>query len=209
MRHLLIIGARGAGREVYSLFTECQEYLEDVKCVGFLDDKIDALEEFEGYPPIISSVEDYQPDINDVFICALGDPRWIKHYTQIIENRGGEFISLISPYAHIGKNSIIGLGCIIYKWSIISSDVIIGNHVYIGAFSDLGHDVTVGDYCHIGPYTFLGGNVELGDCVTSHPRVNVLPHKKIGNNAILGAASVVIKNVSENTTVFGVPARKL
>ncbi len=209
MRHLLIIGARGCGREVYSLFTECQRHLEDVECVGFLDDKIDALKGFEGYPPVISSVEDYQPNINDVFICALGDPRWIKYYTQIIENRGGKFISLISPYAHIGKNSIIGLGCIISKWSIISADVTIGNHVYIGVFSDLGHDVTVGDYCHIGPYTFFGGNVELGDCVTSHPRVNVLPNKKIGNNAILGAASVVIKNVSENTTVFGVPARKI
>lgn len=209
MKHLYIIGARGCGREVYSLFTQCKDTMGDIECIGFLDDKKDALADFNGYPPIISSVENYQPRKDDVFICALGDPKWIKHYTQIIENKGGEFISLISPQAFIGKNSVIGKGCVIYRWSVISSDVEIGNHVYIGVFCDLGHDVKIGNCCHVGPYSFLGGGVELNEDVTVHPRVNILPHKKVCKGAILGASSVVIKNVPANTTVFGIPARKI
>ena len=207
MRKLYIIGARGCGREVYNFFNECRSDLPDVECIGFLDDKIDALDGFKGYPPIIGSVEDFNPKENDVFICALGDPKWVLHYTSIIEEKGGNFISLISPKASIGRNTIIGNGCIVPGWTVISNDIKIGNHVNIGVFCDFGHDVVIGNCCHIGAYTFLGGGAEVGDGVTIHPRVSVLPHKKIENNAVLGASSVVIRNVKQGQTVFGVPAK--
>lgn len=209
MRHLYIIGARGFGRETYGLYKECKSSLKDVECIGFLDDNKNALDGFTGYPPIISSVEDYIPSDNDVFICALGEPKWVKHYTEIIRKKGGQFISLVSPYANIGSGTTIGIGCHIPGWTSISCDAKIGNHASIGIFCDFGHDVTIGDYSHIGSHTFLGGGVQIGECVTAHPRVSVLPHKKIGDNAILGAGSVVIKSVAPDTSVFGVPAKKI
>lgn len=207
MRNLYIIGARGCGREVYNFFMECKPTLPDVDCVGFLDDNRNALDGFEGYPPIIGSVESYQPKEDDVFICALGDPKWVLHYTSIIEAKGGRFISIISPTASIGRNTEIGDGCIIPGWTVISSDIKIGNHVNVGVFCDFGHDVVIGNCCHIGAYTFLGGGVRIGDGVTVHPRVNVLPHKKVEGHAVLGASSVVIRNVKQGQTVFGIPAK--
>ena len=209
MRNLYIIGARGCGREVYDFFMKIHHTLPDVKCIGFLDDKLDALDGFEGYPPIIEPVETFVPRENDVFVCALGDPLQVKHYTSIIESKGGNFLSLISPNASIGRNTQIGDGSIILGWTAISCDIKLGRHTYMGVFSNLGHDVKVGNCCHIGAYTFLGGGVSLGDCVTCHPRVNVLPRKKIGNNSIIGTASVVIRNVKDNVTVFGIPAKQI
>lgn len=208
-KKLYIIGARGFGRETYGLYKECKPNLEDIECVGFLDDKKDALEGFSGYPPIISSVEDFLPSKDDRFICALGDPKWVQYYTEIISKMGGKFISLISPHAYIGEGTIIGEGCHISRWTFISCDIKIGRHVSIGEFSTIGHDVIIGDCSHLGAYTFLGGGVNIGNCVTAHPRVNVIPHKSIGNNAILGAASVIIKSVAPKSTVFGVPAKKI
>ena len=209
MRHLLIIGARGFGREIYNHFLHCKEILGDVECKGFLDDNKEALEKFEGYPPIISSVEEYEPMDNDVFICALGDPKWIKHYAEIIESKGGRFISLISPLSSISSNTIIGEGCIISKWVGISNDVKIGRHTTIDVFSDLGHDVQVGDFCHLGAYTFMGGYSKIGNQVTIHPRANILPHKTIGSESVVGAGSIVIRNVPEKITVFGNPAKRI
>ncbi|MCM1518456.1 MAG: acetyltransferase [Pseudoflavonifractor sp.] len=209
MRNLLIIGARGYGREVYNLFLECKSHLNDVECKGFLDDNTCALDGFSGYPPIIDSVERYLPQENDVFICALGDPKWIRHYTDIIEQKGGKFMSLISPDANISKNVKIGDGTIISRWASISCDITIGRHSSIGVFCDLGHGTVIGDCCHIGSFAFTGGGTIVGDGVTFHPRVSVLPHKKIGDQAIIGAGSVVIRSVKADTTVFGVPAKKL
>lgn len=209
MKKLYIIGARGCGRETYGLYLECKNTLKDVKCAGFLDDKKDALEGFEGYPPIVGSVEDFIPGENDVFICALGDPRWLKHYTEIIEKKGGKFISLISPDASIGMNTKIGEGSIIARWTSISPDVELGKHCYLGTFSVIGHDAKIGNCCHMGSFSFFGGGVEIGNNVTVHPRVNIIPHKKIGNDAILGAGSIVIRNVKPGITVFGNPAKQI
>jgi hypothetical protein len=44
MKQLIIIGARGFGREVYSLAKRSIGYNEDFVMKGFLDDKLDALD---------------------------------------------------------------------------------------------------------------------------------------------------------------------
>jgi acetyltransferase-like isoleucine patch superfamily enzyme len=42
-----------------------------------------------------------------------------------------------------------------------------------------------------------------------HPGCVMVPHRKIGNNAVIGTGSVVLSNVKANTTVFGNPAKKI
>lgn len=207
MKHLLIIGARGFGREVYNLFLACN--ITDMDCKGFLDDKVDALDGYRNYPSIISSVEDYIVEDDDVFICALGDVNYKKYYAEKILRNGGQFVSLIHPDASISMNTIIGVGCIIEKHSVISCDAKIGDFVTVMPSAVLGHDISVGDWSHIGSFSFMGGFSKLGESVTIHPSANILPHKVVGNNAVVGAGSVVIRSVKEGQTVMGNPAKKL
>ncbi len=207
MKHLIIIGARGFGREVYNLYKDCS--YSNMNCKGFLDDKTDALTGYNNYPPILSSVESYMPEPDDVFICALGDVSYKEKYASIILEKGGIFISLIHPSASISMNTTIGKGCIIEKHAIVSCDANIGNFVTVMPHAVLGHDIQVGDWSHIGSFAFMGGFSKLGRSVTLHPTVNILPHKRVGDNATVGAGSVVIRPVKEETTVFGVPAMKI
>lgn len=209
MKNLYIIGARGFGREVFNLFLECKKIHSSVECIGFLDDKKDALDGYTGYPPIISSVEDFEPKETDVFVCALGDVKFKRKYVEMITNKGGKFISLIHPDAQVGLNTTIGEGCIIKNACSISCDIKIGKFVTIMGYSVLGHDCVVKDWCHLGAYSFLGGFSQLGESVTLHPGVRLLPYKQVGNNAIVGAGSVVIRNIKEGFSVFGVPAKKI
>ena len=208
MKNLLIIGARGFGREVYDLALDCISAGEEFNIKGFLDDKSDALDEFQGYPPIISSVEDYEVQPDDIFICGLGDPKWRKVYTEKILNKGGEFTSLISPHAIIRRNAKIGKGCIITHFSNISMDVRIGDHCAILS-SGLGHDVKVGSFSVLSGRVSLNGFVEVGEEAYIACGVCVAPHKKIGDRAFVGIGSVVIKNVKADTKVFGNPAKKI
>jgi sugar O-acyltransferase (sialic acid O-acetyltransferase NeuD family) len=209
MKNLIIIGARGYGREVYNLALQCAGYQKDFIVKGFLDDKADALDDFENYPEIIGNVEDYAIQENDIFCCALGSVKWKKHYIELIENKNGTFINLIHPTVIIHSNVKLGNGLIAFMYSNISNDCTIGDYVTIQGFVAIGHDSKIGKWSHLNAYSFTGGFAVLEEEVTLNTRSTVLPNITIRRGAVVGAASLVIKNVKENTTVFGVPARKI
>jgi len=209
MKNLIIIGARGFGREIYDLALKCPGYKIDYTIKGFLDDKADALEGFENYPAILSSVEEYEPNENDVFTCALGSVKSKMKYAQIILDKDGAFINLIHPSTIINTNVKLGIGLIILSHASISNDCTIADFVTIQGYTALGHDVQVGTWCHMNAFSFMGGFAVLEDQVTLHIRASVLPHVTIGSNAVVGASSLAIKNVPADTTVFGLPAKKL
>lgn len=208
MKHLLIIGARGFGRELYDLAMDCIEAGADFDIKGFLDDKKDALEGLGKYPHIISSVEDYEIQPDDVFICGLGDPEWRKVYTEKILAKGGDFITLISPAANIRRNAHIGTGCVISRGSNISVDTYIGDHTAILS-SGIGHDAKVGKYSVLSGGVALNGYVEVGEEAYLGCHAIVAPHKKVGDKAYVGIGSVVISNVKPGVRVFGNPAKKM
>lgn len=208
MKNLIIIGARGFGREVYDLALDCIQNGADFEVKGFLDDKKDALDNLSGYPPIISSVEDYIPEEDDVFTCGLGMPFWRKVYTEKIIEKGGDFITLISPYAQIRRNAHIGEGCIITAFSNISMDTCIGDHCAILS-SSIGHDAHIGRYSVLSGRVSLNGYVEVGELAYIGCGAIVAPHKKIGNETLVGMGSVVISNIKDKIKVFGNPAKKM
>lgn len=209
MKHLVIIGARGWGREIFNILPDCIGYQTEFDVKGFLDDKADVLDGMDGYPQIIGSVEEYTPQPDDVFTCALGNSHWKKHYADIILAKNGEFINIVHKTAVIGRNTILGKGCIVVDNVGISCDIGIGDFVTFQSYSTVGHDVVIGDYCHLGCRSFMGGGAELGNLTTIQTGSIVLPHVKVGNSCMVGAGSVVIRRVKDGDTVFGNPAKRL
>lgn len=209
MKHLIIIGARGYGCAVFDMATTMKGYGSKFIIKGFLDDNTNALNDYDEYPPIIASVENYSIQPEDVFICALGDVRYKKKYAQMIVNKGGKFINVIHETAYIGKNVKLGKGCIVGAYSKIDCDVEIGDFVCIQDLSAIGHDSKIGDWCMLDSYTFTGGFSLLGDSVTLHTRTTIIPHIHIGDNSTINVGSVVIRNVPVNSVMMGNPAKRI
>lgn len=211
MKHLLIIGARGFGREIYRSFIHTKPYIEkEIDVKGFLDDKADAFDGLKGeWPPIISAVETYEIQPDDVFFCALGDAHWRKHYAELIKSKGGHFISIIHPTALVSPNATIGEGCCIGAFTSISPNVTVGDHVMIQSYDDFGHDSSIGDYASIESYVFLGGYASVGELSTMHTKSSIIPHKSIGKECVVGFGSVVMRNFTDGVHVFGNPAKKI
>lgn len=101
------------------------------------------------------------------------------------------FNSVIPSSCIIGKRSRFmygGIGVVLHKNTIIGDDVAIGQGVTIGRKRKDGCPV-IGNSVYIG----AGARV-LGDI-------------RIGDNVIIGANSVVVESIPENSIVFGVPAK--
>lgn len=211
MKNLLIIGARAFGREIYNIAIQTKEYNNEWVVKGFLDDDRTAINEFSSnYPPIIDSVKNYKIQPNDVFVCALGDPKIKKQYIQEILLKGGKFINIIHPLAVINPVNVnLGTGVIICPFTYISNDTTIGNFVTIQTHVALGHDVVVGDYCQINALSFLGGYAKVGTGATINPGANILPKKSVGSNSSIGVNSSVLNNVGDDISVFGNPAKRI
>lgn len=209
MLNLVIIGARGWGREVLWA-ARSLESDGVIRIKGFLDDNPHALDGLRGdFPPILGAVEDYQVKPDDIFFVALGDPMYRRKYAEIIERKGGKFGTYISPKATVSPNAIIGEGAYIDEYVNVSDNVVIGKHALVQRMSTLGHDMQLGDYVTLGAYTFCGGASMVGNNTSINVRSTILREVHVGSNALVGAGSVVIKSVKDGQHVFGNPAKQI
>ena len=102
---------------------------------------------------------------------------------------------------HLGKRVFINSGCRFQDQGgvTIGDDCLIGHNA---VFATLNHDLDPARRADLLPAPIrLGANVWLGANAT------VLPGVTIGENAVVGAGSVVTKDVPANTVAVGSPAR--
>jgi sugar O-acyltransferase (sialic acid O-acetyltransferase NeuD family) len=210
MKNLLIIGAGGFGREVYSWANDMPSCNVEWQIAGFLDDDLDALKGYNYPVNVISSLKDYKVQANDIFVCAIGKPKTKQTCIEIIKEKGAtNFANIIHPTAVVAKNVTFGEGLILCPMTVINADAVLGNFVTINNHSNIGHNSIVGDWTQISGYCDVTGGVIIGESVFFGSSAAVLPGIKIGNCVTVGAGSIVVRNIEENATVFGNPAKKI
>lgn len=206
---IIIVGAGGMGREVFSWLTHEIINKENIKIKGFIDDNRDALSGFTYPVKIIGSISEHMPDVNEEFILAIMDPKIKRRIAESLSERGAEFYTLIHPTAILGTNIKMGRGCIICPNCILTNDIKLGDFVFINMSVSIAHDAIVGNYTSINPKVEITGGVQVGDACLFGVGAKVIPRRKIGDGAVVGAGAIVISNVPNDVTVFGNPAKRI
>ena len=124
MKHLVIIGGGGMGKDIYHSAKHSIGYGTEYDIKGFIDDNLNSLDGCEGYPPVLDTIKNYQPSEDDVFTCSIGNVKTKRTLCEMIKDRGGKFITLLHETAQLGENVKLGDGCIIDSHAHIGSDTI-------------------------------------------------------------------------------------
>lgn len=206
-RKVIIVGAGGFGREVLTWILDSKGTFPSLDVIGFIDDETYALKGYTYDLPIITSIQDYQPEPEVSLVMGIGSPKIKETVAELLEARGAKFFSFIHRTSIVGSNVFLGKGCVLCPNSILTCDVTLGDFVTINCFSGAGHDASIGSFSTLSAHVDITGFAKVGKGVFFGSRATVLPKVQIEDNAVIGAGSVVIKNVKKGTTVFGNPAK--
>jgi sugar O-acyltransferase (sialic acid O-acetyltransferase NeuD family) len=121
--------------------------------------------------------------------------------------KGAEFPVIRSKYAFVSTNTEIGEGTIIMHQGFVNAGASLGINCIFNTKSTVEHDVKIGDHCHAGPGAIINADCTIGNNVFISSNATINRGVKIGNNCIIGAGSVIIKDVEDNSMVFGVPGK--
>ncbi len=206
-KDLIIVGASGFGREVAWLVERINEVNETWNILGFIDDNIEMHgKEVGGYPVLGgSNVVDLHTDA--WYVCAIGSSKIRK---KVIDKLGNvKFATLIDPSVLMSNRVQIGEGTIICAHTIITVDIMIGKHVIINLDCTIGHDAEIGDFVTLYPSVNVSGITQVGKCSELGTGTQIIQGKSIGDNVIVGAGAVVVKDIVEPGTYVGVPVKKV
>ena len=209
MKNLIIIGAGGCGREVLQWSKDINEVSHKWNIKGFLDDNINALDNLNCSVKIIGTINSYQPDLDDEFICAVGNGIIRKKLIASIEQKGVQITNVIHPTAIISDSAKLGKGIILYPYSIISDNAKIGNGCIINMHSTIAHDSTIGSYSTISAHCDVTGMCNVGNNVFMGSGSRIVPRTFVGNDVYICAGSVVITKLKDGSKVMGNPGKKV
>lgn len=209
MKNLIIVGAGNAAREILQIVKDINYVNLKWNIKGFIADTgLNIKELTKGEFDVIGTIESWQPKEDEVFACAIADPKGREYVVKKLQARGAEFIRLIHPTVRLNDYCEIGQGVILYPYSSIGSNAKIGDYVFL-LKTDIAHDVSVGDFTTVSSLCGVLGGVQLGKRVFLGCHAVILPGKRVGDDAYIGSGSVVIRNVKNGTKVFGNPARRI
>jgi len=208
---LVIIGCGGFGREVHDVVNAINKVTPTWTLLGYLDDSPDRVN--------VTLVESRNSRV-------LGGTDWLKtagHETQFVIGIGTGKIrrmiherlscagltaaTLVHPEATLGHGVRIGAGTIICAGVRATTNISLGRHVHLNINSTVGHDCTLEDYVTVNPLVAISGGVTVGTETMLGTHSAILQNLALGDRCVVGAGSCVVKDVLNDVTVKGVPAR--
>lgn len=208
MKNIFIFGASGHGRSTLNIIQSEQKY----SLIGFIDSIKTVGSDYCGYP-ILGRESDIGELIQShevkYFIIAIGDNYQRFAAAERIQKSHPslDLVTSIHPSAVISSDVTIGAGSVIMPHVTVVSGCRIGKGCILNTKSSLDHDSVMGDWSSLAPGVTTGGNVKIGIRSSIGLGTNIIEKIEIGQDTVIGAGSLVLKNISDRLLAYGSPCK--
>lgn len=194
---MILYGARGQAKVIYDLILSNNHLLEYL-----VDDN--PPEEFPHHLMVYKPT----PELlrGQKLIIAIGDNNLREKIYHNIKHLC-EFETMQHYSAYVSRFTEVGEGTVIMPQVCINAEVKIGGHCIINTSSIIEHECIIEDFVHISPKAALAGNILVKKGAQIGLGANLIQGITIGQNAIVGAGTVVLQDVPDHAVIVGNPGR--
>lgn len=210
MKKIVIFGAGGLGREVQWLIERINERKLSWEIMGYIDDGMDKGTIINGYK-VLGGTDFLKRYKEPVYVaCAIGSATIRKRIVEeISEFEMVRFPNLIDPSVQMSDFVQLGKGNIICAGTVLTVNIRIEDFCIINLDCTIGHDNILDSFVTIYPSVNISGSVHIGKCSELGTGTQVIQGIKIKEDSIIGAGSVVVKDLEKSGTYVGVPVKKI
>ncbi len=174
--------------------------------LAILDDNI-PVGSYINRTPVVGCIADLSESFVGQAVIAIGKNAIRQKLAERFPN--ANWVRLIHPRAILSPSVQIGPGTVIMANAVIQYGCSLGRHCIVNTAATIDHEGCLADFVHLAPGTHLAGNVTIGQETFLGTGVAVIPGIVIGKKCIVGAGAVVIRDVTDEDTVAGIPARSI
>jgi len=206
MENIVLFGSGGHAKVILDILEKGGKY----KVLGTIDDGKEVGENVWCSYDVIGKMEDIGsiPHLDGILV-SIGD-NWIrsKVVERILEKYPDiSFINAVHPSAQIAGDVEMGVGNVVMANAIINSGTKVGNHCVINTRASVDHDNRLEDFVTVAPGSTTGGDVRIGEQSYIALGASIIHGKNIGEHTIVGAGSVVVKDIPGYVVAYGIPAK--
>jgi sugar O-acyltransferase (sialic acid O-acetyltransferase NeuD family) len=199
-----IVGAGGFGRETLNLYRDAGR---EAEVSGFVvEDKYWERNQVVNGKPVFPWSEIAGWPRETRFVVAIGSAERGRLIAELAR-LGFAFDTVIHPTVPSSPWVRFGEGCIVCAGNILTVQIDVGAHTIINLACTVGHDTTIGRIVTLSPGVNVSGRVTIEDEAFIGSGAAIIERIRIGTGAVIGAGSVVTRDIPPKVLAVGVPAR--
>ncbi len=211
-KKVLIIGGEGNGGVIASAIIDMNKKgYNEYELAGYLNDYEKAGTLIHGYP-VMGKLDEAHEFAGKgyyfmwaVHMIGHGKKRRdLYHKLDIPEDK---LANIIHPNAFVADNVVIEPGVFVMANSYIGPGTTLRKCTLVMANCVVGHNDDIGELCHLSAGCNVSSYIKIGYASDIGLGAAVLEKRKIGNYSVLGANSLLTRDIGDSVIYVGSPAR--